>query len=35
MVSDREGGLVFDAGTLKLEDYLNHQLTDSVKDTVR
>jgi integrase len=34
-LSDREGGLVFDAEGLKLEEYLNRWLEDSVKDTVR
>src|SRR5215210_6684731 len=34
-LSDREGGLIFDAGTLKLGDYLDRWLTDSVKGTVR
>jgi integrase len=34
-LSDREGGLIFDAGNLKLGDYLDHWLSDSVRDTVR
>ena len=34
-LSDREGGLVFEAGTLKLGDYLDHWLAHSVKGTVR
>ena len=34
-LSDREGGLVFDAGTLKLGDYLDRWLADSVKGAVR
>ena len=33
--ADTEGGLVFDAGTLTVEDYLGRWLADSVKDTVR
>src|SRR5918997_4711895 len=32
---DRENGLTLDAGNLKLGDYLDHWLTDSVRDTVR
>ncbi len=34
-VSDREGGLVFSADGVKLEEYLRRWLEDSVKDTVR
>jgi integrase len=34
-LSDREGGLSFDAGNLKLGEYLDRWLTDSVRDTVR
>ncbi len=34
-VADREGGLLFDAGNLTVGEYLDHWLTDSVKDTVR
>ena len=34
-MTDSDCGLVFDAGTVKVEDYLNRWLTDSVKDTVR
>ncbi len=34
-LSDREGGLVFDAEGLKLREYLSRWLEDSVKDTVR
>jgi integrase len=34
-LSDREGGLLFDAGSLTVAGYLNRWLTDSVKDTVR
>jgi integrase len=33
--ADRDGGLVYDAGALKVEDYLRRWLSDSVKDTVR
>ncbi|PLS86612.1 MAG: site-specific integrase [Actinobacteria bacterium] len=33
--SDADGGLLFDAGTLTIEDYLGRWLADSVKDTVR
>ncbi len=34
-VADREGGLLFDAGSLTLGEYLDRWPTDSVKDTVR
>ena len=34
-LSDREGGLVFDAGNLTLGDYLNRWLNDSVRDSVK
>jgi integrase len=34
-LSDREGGLTFDAEELKLGEYLVCWLTDSVKDSVR
>jgi integrase len=34
-LSDREGGLIFDAGGLKLGDYLDRWLASSVKGTVR
>ncbi len=34
-LSDREGGLIFDAEGLKLREYLARWLEDSVKDTVR
>jgi integrase len=34
-MADADRGLVFDAGTLTLGDYLNRWLYDSVKDTVR
>jgi integrase len=34
-VADREGGLLFDAGSLTVGEYLDRWLTDSVKDTVR
>lgn len=34
-VSDREGGLVFDAGNLSVGGYLDRWLADSVRDTVR
>ena len=34
-LSDREGGLTFDAGNLTLGDYLDRWLNDSVRDTVR
>jgi integrase len=34
-MTDADRGLVFEAGTLNLEDYLTRWLEDSVKDTVR
>ena len=34
-ITDRDGGLVFDAQNLKLGEYLQHWLEDSVRDTVR
>ncbi len=34
-LTDADRGLVFEAGTLNLEDYLTRWLEDSVKDTVR
>ena len=34
-MTDADRGLVFEAGTLTVENYLNRWLTDSVKDTVR
>jgi len=34
-MADREGGLVFDPGELKVGEYLDRWLKDSVKDTVR
>ena len=34
-LSDREGGLVFDAGRLTVGEYLGRWLEDSVRDTVR
>jgi integrase len=34
-LSDREGGLTFDAENLKLGEYLERWLTDSVRDSVR
>ena len=34
-LSDREGGLTFDANNMKLDDYLRFWLTDSVRDSVR
>jgi integrase len=34
-LSDREGGISFDAGKLRLEEYLDRWLIDSVRDTVR
>src|SRR5215211_5424493 len=34
-LSDREGGLTFDANNMKLDDYLRLWLTDSVRDSVR
>ncbi len=34
-MADRDGGLVFDAGTLTVGEYLDRWLTDSVRDTVR
>ena len=33
--ANADAGLVFDAGTLTLSDYLDRWLADSVKDTVR
>jgi integrase len=33
--ADRDGGLVFDAGSLRLGEYLERWLYDSVRDTVR
>ena len=35
VMTDADRGLVFEAGTLTVEDYLNRWPTDSVKDTVR
>lgn len=34
-MADRDGGLVYDAGTLTVGEYLERWLEDSVKDTVR
>jgi hypothetical protein len=34
-MSDRDDGMVFDAGNLQLGEYLRRWLDDSVKDTVR
>ena len=34
-LSDREGGLIFDAEGLKLREYLSRWLEDTVKDSVR
>ena len=34
-LSDREGGLVFDADSLTVGEYLDRWLNDSVRDTVR
>ncbi len=34
-MADRDGGLVFDAGTVTLSDYLDRWLSDSVRGTVR
>jgi site-specific recombinase XerC len=34
-VMDRAGGLVFEAGTLRLFEYLERWLADSVRDSVR
>jgi integrase len=34
-LADREGGLMFDAGSLTVGEYLTHWLSDSVKGTVR
>ena len=34
-MTDAERGLVFEAGTVTIEEYLNRWLADSVKDTVR
>ena len=34
-LSDREGGLVFDAGNMTVGDYLNRWLNDSVRDSVK
>ena len=33
--ADRDGGLVFDAGTLTVGEYVERWLSDSVRDTVR
>jgi integrase len=35
VMTDAERGLVFEAGTITVEEYLNRWLTDSVRDTVR
>ena len=34
-IADRDGGLIFDAGTLSLREYLDMWLNDSVRDTVK
>lgn len=34
-MADRDGGLVFDAGSLTVEMYMTRWLSDSVKGTVR
>jgi integrase len=34
-MADRDGGLIFDAGSLTVGDYLDRWLSNSVKDTVR
>ena len=34
-MADRDGGLTFDAGSVKLGEYLDRWLSDSVRDTVR
>jgi integrase len=34
-MADRDGGFVFDVGSLTVEEYLNRWLSDSVKGTVR
>ena len=34
-MADRDGGLIFDAGSLRVGDYLDRWLSNSVKDTVR
>ena len=34
-MADGMAGFVFDAGNLKVEEYLDRWLTDSVRDTVR
>jgi integrase len=34
-IADRDGGLIFDAGSLTVGDYLDRWLSNSVKDTVR
>jgi integrase len=34
-MADRDGGLIFDAGTLTVEEYLDRWLADSVRGTVR
>jgi len=34
-ITDAERGLVFEAGTVTVEEYMNRWLTDSVRDTVR
>ncbi len=34
-MADRDGGLLYDAGKLKISEYLNRWLSDSVKGTVK
>ncbi len=34
-MANRDGGLIFDADNLKVEDYMTRWLADSVRDTVR
>ncbi|MDP9440518.1 MAG: N-terminal phage integrase SAM-like domain-containing protein, partial [Actinomycetota bacterium] len=35
VIADRDGGLVYDAGTLTVGEYLDRWLRDSVRDTVK
>src|SRR5918994_6021271 len=34
-IADRDGGFIFDAGSLTLSEYLDRWLSDAVRDTVR
>ena len=34
-MANRDGGLVFDADNLKIEDYMTRWLADSVRNTVK